>query len=663
MAVHFGRDITSSLETSEQREFLVTNGIGGYCSGTVAGSLTRGYHGLLVAALKPPIDRRLMLAKLEETVTYREDTFALTSNRWQNTIGPDGYKNIQSFTLEGSVPSWIYACADALIEKKVWMKYGENTTYISYEILEANEEVNLQISAIVDNRIFHNTGQVEWPVNVSSIPSGVKVTSNNTSDLPLYLTLENSSCEIYNELYQNFHLEEELKRGLNDTDSHVHPVTFQVKLSKGECVTFVASTEENTKVEGHELSDRNQRDKEILSRWLTQQQLDENQIEDWKKQLVLASDQFVVKRESEEDKKGRSVIAGYHWFEDWGRDTMISITGLTLETGRWDDAAYILKTFALYLNEGMLPNRFPDVSDQPEYNTIDATLWYFQAIQNYFEKTKDVALIKELYPKLQEVIDWHIKGTRYAIKMDPNDHLLSGGQDGVQLTWMDAKVGDHVVTPRIGKPVEVNALWYNAICAMHRFAQLLKDTASDYKTLAERIKKGFQRFWNEEKQYLFDVLDGPNGHEILLRPNQLFAVSLPDSPLTQEQQNRVVDVSSEYLLTSFGLRSLAPFEQEYIGFYGGDQFHRDSAYHQGTVWGWLLGPFIKAHLKVYQDKERANSFLIPMADHLNISGLGTISEIFDGDAPFTPKGCIAQAWSVAQLIEAIHEVETLKTKT
>ncbi|WP_044208103.1 amylo-alpha-1,6-glucosidase [Flammeovirga sp. OC4] len=662
MAVHFGRDITGNLETAEEREFLVTNGIGGYCSGTVAGSLTRGYHGLLVSSLKPPIDRRLMLAKLEETITYRGTAFALTSNRWQNgAVAPEGYKNIQTFALESSIPTWQYACADALIEKKVWMKYGENTTYVSYEVLEADEVVELQISAIVDNRIFHNTGQVEWPVNVSAIPSGVKITSNNSSDLPLYLKLENSSCTIFNELYQNFHLEEELKRGLNDTDSHVHPATFQLQLSKGQRITFVASTEENATASGNDLSERVKRDEAVVKKWLKTQKLKKNQVSDWMKQLVLASDQFVVSRVSQDDQNGRSVIAGYHWFEDWGRDTMISLTGLTLETGRFDDASKILKTFALYLNEGMLPNRFPDVSDTPEYNTIDATLWYFQAIHNYYEKTSDLALIKELYPKLQDVVHWHIQGTRYNIKMDPQDHLLSGGQDGVQLTWMDAKVGNHVVTPRMGKPVEVNALWYNAICVMDRFAQLLGDQESNYNTLADNIKQGFQRFWNDEKQYLFDVLDGPNGHEDLLRPNQLFTISLPDSPLNEEQQKKVVDVSAEHLLTSFGLRSLAPFEKEFIGFYGGGQFHRDSAYHQGTVWGWLLGPFVRAHLKVYQDKDRAYDLLMPISDHLNTSGLGTISEIFDGDAPFTPKGCIAQAWSVAQIIEAFHAIETLTT--
>jgi glycogen debranching enzyme len=516
MSIRFGREVLSDLEVAERREWLVTNGIGGYGSGTIAGSITRGYHGLLVAALEPPIDRRIMCVKLDETVTYAGASYALCTNRWVGgAVSPEGHKNMQSFELEGSIPKWRYACADALIDKRIWMDHGRNTTYVAYTVVSAETPMQLSARAIVDNR-----------------PS---------------------------------------------------------------------STEP----------------------------------------------------------EGKSIIAGYHWFEDWGRDTMVSLPGLTLITGRPEVAALILRTFAQFISDGMLPNRFPDASEQPQYNTIDATLWYFQAIRSYFEATKDDRLVRDLYPKLQDIVDWHVKGTRYGIHVDPADGLLRGGQDGVQLTWMDAKVGDQVITPRIGKPVEVNALWYNALSTMVELGKQIGADTTDYRAKAEAAAKGFDRFWNDATGYCYDVLDGPNGNESALRPNQIFAVSLPDSPFTPERQRAVVDACSLALLTSHGLRSLAPSDPAFRGCNGGDQFHRDSAYHQGTVWAWLIGPFVKAHLRVYKDRDAARRFLEPLADHLRAAGVGTVSEIFDGDAPFDPKGCIAQAWSVAEILHAYELVETI----
>jgi predicted glycogen debranching enzyme len=377
-------------------------------------------------------------------------------------------------------------------------------------------------------------------------------------------------------------------------------------------------------------------------------------------QLALAADQFIVSRPSEQDKDGKSVIAGYHWFGDWGRDTMISLPGLAIATGRPEIARSVIKTFSAYVDRGMLPNRFPDAGEKPEYNTVDATLWYFEAIRSYFEETKDTAFLEDVYPALESIIEWHFKGTRYNIKADPKDGLLYAGQEGVQLTWMDAKVGDWVVTPRIGKPVEVNALWYNALLSMAKFSKLLKKPSKKYESSAAAALKGFSRFWNYESGCCYDVIEGPGGNDTSLRPNQIFAVSLPESPLAPDKQKKVVEACALSLLTSHGLRSLSPDSPDYKGRYGGDPSSRDGAYHQGTVWGFLLGHFTLAHLRVYGDPEKAGGFLTPMFAQLRSHGVGSLSEIFDGDAPMTPRGCIAQAWTVAEIIRASMEIEERK---
>ena len=380
---------------------------------------------------------------------------------------------------------------------------------------------------------------------------------------------------------------------------------------------------------------------------------------DWVQHLVLAADQFVVDRTSAGHPAGKSVIAGYHWFDDWGRDTMISLPGLTLVTGRAPVAADILRTFALHVSQGMLPNRFPNIGQVPEYNTIDATLWYFQAIRAYFAATGDRSILNDLFPVLSSIIEAHVQGTRYGISVDPADGLLRGGQPGVQLTWMDAIVDGDVITPRIGKPVEVNALWYNALVAMSGFAKQLGRESSTFDQLAARVLRSFDRFWNSATNFCFDVLDGPDGNEEHLRPNQLFAISLPESPLSTDRQQAVLSACSEALLTSYGLRSLAPSDPQFQGIYDGNQRRRDGAYHQGTVWAWLIGPFIDAHLRVFQSPSAAFQILGAIADHLNDAGLGTVSEIFDGDAPFKPKGCIAQAWSVAEYLRCFDSIERL----
>lgn len=660
MSVRFGRAIVGNLATAETREWLVTNGIGGYGSGTIAGSLSRGYHGLLVAATKPPVDRRIVLVKLDEAIRYHNATFELGVNRWAGgTIAPSGHHLIESFELERSVPRWRYICADAVIDKQVWMEHGANTTYIAYTLVAASGPLSFSARAIVDNRVFHNTGMMNPPNSVQVDGARVRIEWSDHDAPALVMGVSSGHASGANEVYRNYQLPAEASRGLNDIDHHTHAATFNASLSIGETLVIVASTEEDATADVRALDRRRARETTLLERWKTKIGTN-HAAPPWAEQLVLAADQFVVARSTAEEPNGTSIIAGYHWFEDWGRDTMIALPGLTLSTGRPEIAAPILKTFSRFVSRGMLPNRFPDGTSQPEYNTIDATLWYFQAVAQYYDTTNDIDTVSNLFEVLEDIIQAHVNGTRFGIKVDDSDGLLRGGEPGVQLTWMDAKVGDWVVTPRIGKPVEVNALWYNALRTMERFAKLLGQSKPQYTRMVERALNGFQRFWNAELQYCNDVIDGPEGTDTALRPNQLLAVSLPESPLSPEQQKSVVDACARALLTSRGVRSLSPNSSAYVGHYGGDQTHRDSSYHQGTVWAWLAGPFITAHFRVYQDTAAARRMLDPLADNLREAGIGTISEIFDGDAPFASRGCIAQAWSVGEVLHTLERLEQVK---
>jgi predicted glycogen debranching enzyme len=454
--------------------------------------------------------------------------------------------------------------------------------------------------------------------------------------------------------YSGYYLPVEAYRGLDDRDDHLLIGTFRATLAPGESLTLALSAGAAPALDGGAaLATRRARDAEMLSAAGVVELPDHGMLEP-EQQLLLAADQFIVVRTMPDLPDGRTVIAGYPWFTDWGRDTMIALPGLTLATGRPEVAQRILRTFARFVDQGMLPNRFPDAGDKPEYNTVDATLWYFEAIRAYVEQTGDAALLAEIYPTMQEIVEWHVRGTRYNIRVDPADGLLYAGDKGVQLTWMDAKVGDWVVTPRRGKAVEVNALWYNALENMAAFARQLDQPDGLYVELAAKARQGFARFWNNAERGCYDVIDGPDGVDVSLRPNQLLAVSLPYSPLDPAQQKAVVDVCALHLLTSHGLRSLAPDEPAYIGHYGGDAPTRDGAYHQGTVWAWLIGPFVAAHLRVYRNQAQARSLLMPLLCHVSSHGVGSISEIFDGDPPFTPRGCFAQAWSVAEVLRALR---------
>jgi predicted glycogen debranching enzyme len=566
-SLDFGREVTGELETAERREWLCTNGLGGYASGTIAGSLTRRYHGLLIAALAPPLGRTLVVSKLEEALVYDGDVWPLSTNRWASgAVDPSGYRHIERFHLDGTTPVWTYACADARIEKRIWMEPGANTTYVRYRLLRASGRVRLMLRVLVNHRDHHETTHGDgWTMETTPTPDGVQVIAYRDA-VPVLLQasgVSGISAETAHSWFDHFALSRERERGLEWMDDHLHAATFTASLSAGEALAFVASTETDPSLKVEIVWKRRRAwDDARLAAWRNSQPWAAT-APPWIEHLVLAADQFLARRPVPGEPNGMTVIAGYPWFGDWGRDTMISLPGLTLATGRPEVGAVVLRTFARIANQGQLPNRFPDRGETPEYNAADATLWYFEAVRAHHQATGDDGLLKELYPTLASILDWHRKGTRHGIVMDPDDGLLRAGEPGVQLTWMDAKIGDHVVTPRAGKPVEVNALWLNALASMAAFARHVGRPTEDWDLMVDRATRSFDRFWNERLGYCHDVVDGPDGNDDTLRPNQIFAVSLPVSPLAPARQRRVVDACARHLLTSFGLRSLAPSHPQY----------------------------------------------------------------------------------------------------
>ncbi|HEX5816563.1 MAG TPA: amylo-alpha-1,6-glucosidase [Methylomirabilota bacterium] len=649
----WGREVTGDLAAAERREWLCANGIGGFASGTIAGTQTRRYHGLLVAALRPPLGRTLLAAGVHETLEYAGAEWPLFAGRWASgVVDPHGYRLIERFRLDGTTPVWTYAAADALVEKRVWMEPGANTTYVRWRVLRASAPVGLTVKVLVNHRDYHATTRAgDWRMEVARAGDGVLVTAFDGAR-PLRVLARGAEVTPTHAWYRGFDLPRERDRGLDHLDDHLHAATVRACLEDD--LTLVLSAEDAPVTDGGAAwTARARHEASRLAEWRRAQPAAAG-APGWIEQLVLAADQFVVRRGAPDASDGATIIAGYPWFGDWGRDTMIALPGLTLETGRPDVARQVLTTFARFVDRGMLPNRFPDAGAIPEYNTADATLWYVEAIRAYHAATADDGLLKDLYPTLEAIVAWHRAGTRYGIRQDPADGLLAAGEPGTQLTWMDAKVGDWVVTPRTGKPVEINALWYNALRTLAAFARRLGRPARELEGMAARVESSFERFWCARDGWCFDVVDGPDGDDATLRPNQIFAVSLPHSPLAPARRRAVVDACARHLLTSYGLRSLAPFDARYVARYGGDQRVRDGAYHQGTVWAWLLGPFALAHVEAYGDAARARALLDPLADHLADHGLGSVAEIFDGAAPFAPDGCIAQAWSVAETLRAWH---------
>ncbi len=657
--IGFGREICGDLGAAERREWWIGNGNGAYAAGTVAQSLTRRYHGLLVAPVDPPLGRCLVLTKADAELVVADRRIPLFTNRWASgVVAPEGHLGLENFHLDGAIPVWRFAIGDMRIEQRIWMEPGANTTYIAWRLVAPGSGVDPLISvAILANGRDHH-GETWIPGFTPEIAAvGEQLTMLVKDRFALRIAAPGGTIVMQHAWIENFDLPVERERGLPDRDHHLCIGRAEFALGDGAWHGIVASLDRDASPNiGVALRRRRAHDAAVLGRALsTDPRFDTTPR--WVMRLVLGADLYVIGRPVSGVPDGRSVIAGYPWFGDWGRDTMIALPGLCLATGRYDDALKILETFARFVDRGMLPNVFPGAGDVPEYNTVDAALWYIEAWRSYVAATGDTAALARVFPVLADIIEWHQRGTRFGIAVDPEDGLLRAGEPGVQLTWMDARVGDWVVTPRIGKPVEINALWHNGLVAMAGLAVQLGKPAAPYREAADRAQAGFQRFIRPDRLGLFDVIDGPDGADAALRPNQLLAVSLPASPLDPDMQRRVLDTCGAALVTSYGLRSLSPDHSDYRGIYRDGVVERDGSYHQGPVWAWLLGHWALAHHRVHGDAAAAQAWLEPVADHLADAALGQVSEIFDGDPPHTPRGAPAQAWSCACVLEAWWRLE------
>ncbi len=648
--IQFGSDVLGDLEQALEKEWLETNGIGGFASSTIVGLNIRRYHGLLIAATHPPAGRSLLLSKFEETLIVGGRRYDLSANQYPGAIYPQGHQWLTSFRLD-PFPIFTWEIEGLRIEKSLFLVHGENTAVVSYRLsaLSDNEaQCRIEIRPLIAFRDFHGTTHENAAIQGEATIDDSIVTIRPYDDLPrLHFTHNAHTAVIKGEWYRNFEYRVERERGLDYREDLYNPFELQFDLNDASTASIIVSTKDHKIEEADDLRKQESDRRERLCNHTTSKQ-------EPIPTLLRAADQFIVSRG-----ELNSIIAGYPWFADWGRDTMIALPGLTIATKRFDLARSILLEFSRHLDQGMLPNRFPDAGETPEYNTVDATLWYFEAARAYAAATDDTNFIrKHLYEKFIEIIDWHVRGTRYRIHLD-DDGLLFAGEPGVQLTWMDAKVGDWVVTPRIGKPVEIQALWFNALCILAQWAFELGDLKNEvrFRELALTAKASFNRdFWNDETGMLYDVIDGQI-KDSSIRPNQIFAISLPYSMLNAERARSVLHNVEKELLTPYGLRSLSASDPNYIGHYEGGVRERDGAYHQGTVWSWLIGPFLSAHLRVHGPgvltQENSMRYLAPLLEHLSTAGLGQISEIFDGDPPYRPRGCIAQAWSIAEMLRSL----------
>jgi predicted glycogen debranching enzyme len=644
-------------------EWLVTNGLGGYASGTVAGGLTRRYHGLLVAAFPAPLGRLLYLCQLRATVEIGGRTWLL-EHEDLSRLQHDDVLALAEFRLEGGLPVWRYLAGEGWIEKRIVMAHGHNTTAITYRAhgigaarlrLEPLLQVrahDAQVSLVrADGVSIHREAQgchltlpgglpdMRWQIDGPD----VRYDFSTPEEAPLDYVLERD-------------------RGYPHAGSLWRPGTIDTTLEDGDEIVFVVSTETWERIEAVRTADVLRAEVERRARLL---QRAPAIVDPLAAELALAADQFLIVPVSRSAEVTRTqaagedvhtIIAGYHWFTDWGRDAMISLEGLTLCTGRITEAAGILRAFAHHVRDGLIPNFFPEGEQAGVYHTADATLWFVHALDRYVQRSADRSFLTELLPVLDDIVDHHLQGTRFGIRVDPGDGLLTQGAEHYQLTWMDAKVGDWVVTPRRGKAVEINALWYNAL---RNVAGWMRDAgrhgdADKCVAAADAAYASFnRRFWNPETSQLFDLVDGERGDDPASRPNQLLAISLPHPVLAPERWPAVLEAVHRSLTTPVGLRSLAPGHPDYKAKYFGDLRARDAAYHQGTVWAWLIGPLVDAWLRVYPNRRHeARELLNGFVQHLDRAGVGSISEIFDAESPFTPRGCIAQAWSVAEVLRA-----------
>ena len=644
------------------REWLVTNGAGGYAMGTLAFARTRRYHGLLIAATRPPAGRTLLAAGCLQTVRLENgDTFDLDGELSPNgELSRDPLIFLRRFSISDGVPTWRFETPGGALSRRVFMTRGEETTWLTFTLeagrleLRSNapdgnagaapslpltpDPVTITLAPLVAGRDHHGLQLAGEPPRVLGAADGLVVTFPGCPSLHVRANAGEVATD--GGWRRCGYLAVEQERGAPDPLEDLYQagsITARLRVGETLAVAFTTNPDVHGLTWPRELSAVREHSRRIL------QFANLEREPEWVNALVLAADQFIVKRGD-----GETVIAGYPWFTDWGRDTMIALPGLSLAVGRPELAASLIRTFLAHESQGMIPNRFPDAGEEPEYNTVDATLWLFEALRQYVAATADDALVDEAWGALERIIVAHLRGARYGIRAEA-DGLLRQGDGGTQLTWMDVRIGAEAITPRSGKPVEVNALWYSALRTMSEFAAT-REASLDYAALAERARAGFRRYWNAATGYPFDTLDGEDGNDASLRPNAVIAASLQHSPFTRAERRLIVDVAGQELLTARGLRSLSPSDPRYRPLYLGDLDARDRAYHQGVVWGWLIGPYAEAHYRAYGQPNAALDLLRPMADHLLEAGLGSVSEIFDGDAPHAPRGCPWQAWSVAEVL-------------
>ena len=652
-----------SPESVVMREWLVTNGLGGYACGTVSGAITRRYHGVLIAALPAPFGRIVMLSHLAEQIRFTDGRRFEIGSREQSGDAPDahGAGHLIEFRLEGGLPVWRYDVEGVTVEKRIFLTHQQNTAIIAFELIGGAERLEMALRPSVNFRAqeLPVSEPLGAPYEFHAIGSNYEIALAGSGLPPLRLRLSarNATFTLKGLKLENVLYPVEESRGYQAKGELWSPGYFRFTLEKQQRAALTVSTESFETI--GVLSPDAALGAERLRRRRLIAQAEPEARNGVAAELTLAADQFIITPAGRTHELARAraygddvrtVIAGYHWFTDWGRDTMISLEGLTLVTGRHVEAGYILRTFAHYVRNGLIPNLFPEGQKQGLYHTADATLWFFHAVSRYVDVSGDQLTLQLLYPTLKEIVAAHVRGTDFGIGVDDRDGLLTQGAPGYQLTWMDAKVDDRVVTPRRGKPVEINALWYNALRLMEQWAKEQNDpAANEYADRAHRAERSFNaRFWNGDTGYLYDVVD-PNDPKC--RPNQVLAIALPHPVLSHARWESVMRTVRDRLLTPVGLRSLAPQEPEYKTKYFGDLQARDAAYHQGTVWGWLVGPFVDAWLKVFPDDiataRRAVEGFVP---HLDDGCIGSISEVFDAERPFTARGCVAQAWSVAEVL-------------
>jgi predicted glycogen debranching enzyme len=671
-AINLIGEALTRFDDAIRKEWLVTNGVGGYAASTVLGVNTRKYHGLLVAALHQPSDRTVCLAKLDEKVFVDNNVYPLGANEFHGKIFPQGYLSLKAFSLN-PLPQYVYTVQDVEVKKTVFMPKGKNAVTVTYKVLNRSAfEAKIHVTPLITCRHFHSVVD-RWrsPLDFSQQQEAqtVELTFINPKATVTACTTKGEFNE-QTTWIERLYYREEANRGESNTDDCFQPGYFEVPVPpKMEedfaIVTAARENRENSReildtvgttmydVAGQLKSELEQREKLLANFYNLHKEMPTS---DWLNWILLAADSFITK--GADDRK--SVIAGYFWFETWGRDTFVSLPGLMLATGRFKDAEKILLDFMRHSKQGLIPNFIQDRSGEPVYNTVDATLWYINAVLQYLKYTGDFKFIqKQLWENLKAIVESHEKGTAFGIRVD-SDGLLA---HGARLTWMDAEVNGEAVTPRAGKAVEIQALWYNALKIMQLLANRFNETslAEKYAGMASETRRSFNaKFWNGESGYLFDVVDA-SGADGSLRPNQVIAVALDFTMLDNDKSEQVVDVVTHELLTPYGLRTLARDDNQYKGMYVGDRLSRDHAYHNGTVWPWLLGPFSTAFLKVkdHSDLRLENAlknFLLPLfTQQILETGLGTLSEIFDGEPPHAPRGCVAQAWSVAEPLRAYVE--------